>query len=530
MDYTNNDIVGCLRQYEMFASSLDMISNNKDKENIYHQLDKLEEKIIRLTNEIYEEEYVTLLNRKTSLLDEEKTRITLLIDLINQRLNYIETRKNNHKLLTNHTIDYGSTLGENLLEELEDRIKIIDKYTSNIKIKEEALKCLEDLNNKITLAEEKIKINTTLNKELETKMKEVLQNAFVKLKLYDYSKNSDEIEKAYKELKYSLRLAEDNVKMAKERDDEILLECENMVNSVKKDYEEYKEKYVILRLMEIFNAKVKNYDELLAKREKMNDLLTSLEGTKFYEITSPELNKQYNTIKIEKQDINTYNYLLIEKNEKEEIIKEIDNENNSDKFKKVLEDLIANEKRKKEEEIREEQKKIEKALERKQELERRRQEELLKRQRLTQENRKKEIEQRTKQLLEEKEKSVFNKEKLEETSNNLFSFETIKNKVNKEEPTSEIHENPPSKIEQELFAEFNRTVPKTKEDEFWTVEEANVLESDDIPVIGNNTINKEKMTNKIPNEDYESYMKNFEKKTDEEFFTSPSIFPDIPQN
>ena len=60
----------------MFANSLDMITNPKDRDNIYHQLDRLEEKLIKLTNELYEEEYVTLLNRKTSLLDEEKTRIT----------------------------------------------------------------------------------------------------------------------------------------------------------------------------------------------------------------------------------------------------------------------------------------------------------------------------------------------------------------------------------------------------------------------------------------------------------------------
>ena len=65
MDYTNNDIVACLRQYEMFANSLDMITNPKDRDNIYHQLDRLEEKLIKLTNELYEEEYVTLLNRKT---------------------------------------------------------------------------------------------------------------------------------------------------------------------------------------------------------------------------------------------------------------------------------------------------------------------------------------------------------------------------------------------------------------------------------------------------------------------------------
>lgn len=555
MDYTNNDIVACLRQYEMFANSLDMITNPKDRDNIYHQLDRLEEKLIKLTNELYEEEYVTLLNRKTSLLDEEKTRITMLIELISQRLTYIEQRKNNHKLLVGHEVSYGSVLGENLLGELEERIKIIDKYTKNIKEKEEILKTIEDVNNKMTLAEEKIKINEALNRELENKMIEVLQGAFIKLKLYDYTKNSEEIEKAYKELEYSLNLARDNVKMAENSGGEVLSECEEMMNSVKRDYDEYKEKYNILKLMEIFNTKVRNYDELLTKREKINDIFSNLTETKLYQLTYSEINKEYNTIKIEKQDINTYNYLLIEKNEKDAKIKEIDDENASEKFKKVLEDLIANEKKKKQEEIKEEQRKIEEAIQKRQEVERRKQQEILKRQKLAQESRKKEMEQRIKQLLEEKEKSILAKEKQEEAPSG-YSFETIKNKVNnqtverkpytsslpsKEEVTlsplgltnKEEKEEEKSDIEKELFAEFSRTSPLPKEEpeEFWTTEETNLLASDEIPVIGNNTINKEKMATSLPSSDFDTYMKSFnepEPKKEETFFGDSNIFPDIP--
>lgn len=576
MDYTNNDIVACLRQYEMFANSLDMITNPKDRDNIYHQLDRLEEKLIKLTNELYEEEYVTLLNRKTSLLDEEKTRITMLIELISQRLTYIETRKNNHKLLVGHEVNYGSVLGENLLGELEERIKIIEKYTKNIKEKEEILKTLEDVNNKMTLAEEKIKINEALNRELESKMIEVLQGAFIKLKLYDYTKNSEEIEKAYKELEYSLNLARDNVKMAENGGGDILSECEEMMASVKKDYDEYKEKYNILKLMEIFNTKVRSYEDLLNKREKINDIFGNLTNTKLYELTYPEINKEYNTIKIEKQDINTYNYLLIEKNEKDAKIKEIDEENNSEKFRKVLEDLIANEKKKKQEQIKEEQRKIEEAMQKRQEVERKKQQELLKRQKQAQESRKKEMEQRIKQLLEEKEKSILSKEKLEETNPNGYSFETIKNKVNNpaserksltpnitshlqeekaispspintyeappKENSREVpkpvfteREEPKSDIEKELFAEFSRTSPLPKDDEpeeFWTTEETNLLASDEIPVIGNNTINKEKMATSLPNSDFDTYMKSFNepapKKESNAFFGSDTIFPDIP--
>lgn len=364
--------------------------------------------------------------------------------------------------------------------------------------------------------------------------------------------------------------------MAENGGGDILSECEEMMASVKKDYDEYKEKYNILKLMEIFNTKVRSYEDLLNKREKINDIFGNLTNTKLYELTYPEINKEYNTIKIEKQDINTYNYLLIEKNEKDAKIKEIDEENNSEKFRKVLEDLIANEKKKKQEQIKEEQRKIEEAMQKRQEVERKKQQELLKRQKQAQESRKKEMEQRIKQLLEEKEKSILSKEKLEETNPNGYSFETIKNKVNNPAPerksltpniTSHLpeekaispspintyeappkensrevpkpvfteREEPKSDIEKELFAEFSRTSPLPKDDEpeeFWTTEETNLLASDEIPVIGNNTINKEKMATSLPNSDFDTYMKSFNepapKKESNAFFGSDTIFPDIP--
>ena len=51
----------------------------------------------------------------------------MLIELISQRLTYIETRKNNHKLLVGHEVNYGSVLGENLLGELNKNYRKIYK-------------------------------------------------------------------------------------------------------------------------------------------------------------------------------------------------------------------------------------------------------------------------------------------------------------------------------------------------------------------------------------------------------------------
>ncbi len=104
VSYNNSDVVQCLRQYEMFANSLNLVKNKEQREMIIKQLTKLEEKIIALTNESYEEEYYALANKECGLLDDEKNRVNLLIDLINQRLSYIEKRCNKHYALTGESI------------------------------------------------------------------------------------------------------------------------------------------------------------------------------------------------------------------------------------------------------------------------------------------------------------------------------------------------------------------------------------------------------------------------------------------
>ena len=83
--YNSSDVIQCLRQYDMFSNSLNLIKNEEQRNLIVKQLTKLEEKIISLTNDMYEEEYYALANKECKLLEEEKERITSLIELINQR-------------------------------------------------------------------------------------------------------------------------------------------------------------------------------------------------------------------------------------------------------------------------------------------------------------------------------------------------------------------------------------------------------------------------------------------------------------
>lgn len=535
VSYNNSNVVQCVRQYGMFADSLNLVKTNEERKMIIKQLTKLEQKIIDLTNEIYVEEYYALANKECSLIGEERNRVNMLIDLINQRLSYVEKRCNNHYQLTGETIELEDVLGANTLEILEDRIVVIDKYSKNVQLEEELSKDVESLTNKITLAAEKIEINKTLNQELEKSFCELLSDSFEKMGYYELFDNKDTIEYAYYETEKSLTLAELNLESAKMSSFNVLEECKEMLDSVKADYIKYKEKINILKLMEMFNKEVTDYEELLEKRKEVNELFRYIKNEDFLRMVTETVTKQYNTILLEQQDVNTYNELILERDRKLDTLAEINEENNSERFRNVLEELIKNEEAR-QAKILEEKKKLEEEENKKRlEIERKKREEILKRQKIIEEARKKEIEKRTKLMLEQQQNSILQTKK-------EVSFENIKDDINretdgvlKEEVLPKIKgdinlENNVNDnllddniifknkvdIEKELFDEFNGTIQYS-------------VNFEDEP----KEINETEESNKFPDVSIDEYMKNFdenniEKQEISSLFSDDDVFPSIP--
>lgn len=431
ISYNNSNVVQCLRQYDMFANSLNLVRVRDERTMIINQLTKLEKKIIELTNEIYETEYYNLANKETCLLEDERERLSLLLDLINQRLSYVEKRNNDHYQLTGEVIDAPEVLGVNTIDNLEERIVIIDKFEQNNKLSENLKIDIDSLNNKIELVKEKIDINNSLNEELEKKMKSLLSDSFERLSLYELLEKKDEIEYAYRETEKNLNLAKQNLELSKTSPKNIFEECQTMLLESERDYYKYKEKMCLLKLMEIFNREVHDYDELLIKRKEMNELLKNIKDKDINNLIHETLTKQYETIMLEIEDSNNYHDLVKERNRKQETLAEIEEENNSDKFQMILGELIENE-RKRQEKIAEEQRLIEEEeKKRRQERERKKQEEILKKQKIIEEARKKEIEKRTRELLIQQQKSVLQPKNKEQES--ALSFEKIKDISNNEQ-------------------------------------------------------------------------------------------------
>jgi hypothetical protein len=335
-----------------------------------------------------------------------------------------------------------------------------------------------------------------------------------------------EIDLAYTELGYSQEKAKENAKKArKEFSPEIILECDNMLSSITLEYERYKEKKLILKLIEIFKNPVNNYDELLKKREEINNILSGITSSELYLEVGGELNKEYATIKLEKQDITTLKSLLEEKENKTRTLKEINEENESEEFKGMLATLLENEKRYQEKLSLEKKQKEEEAKARRLEEAKRKHKEMIKRQKVLEEERKKEIEERTKQLLVEKKNPIlFNNSSTEKNniSNNNISNGTSK----KETKTTSKTANELPKTTKNSINQFDRSTPRTVDfrpnDDIFSREKRNIRKVDNgIPVIKNNNLDNEVVSSESTKKYSEVFPKVKLNKEDD-------IFPTIP--
>lgn len=527
ISYNNSDIIQCLRQYDMFANSLKLVYSDEEKKKIINQLNKLLEKSLKLTNDIYEEEYTNLINKETELLDEEKTRLTLLVELINQRISYVERQCQNHYQLTNERIDYPMVSGYDMLDTLENKIKVIDKYIENERTKRKLESEIEELENKINLAKEKIQINYSLNNELEKKLIELLNKTFDKEKYKNLMSNKDDVVSSFDEIAYLYDKSEENVNIARDISSDYLIDCQSLVIDMKHRYKEVDNELNIINLMDFYAKKCNDYDELLIKREKINDILTHITDEKLLSLIKPEIDRQYLAIKKEEQDEKTYDELLSEFNKDKEVIKTIDKENNSDEFQNVLGKILENEKKKEQLILEEEKRKQEEEKQKQQEIERRRQEEISKRQRLIEENRKKDIEKRTKQLLKEQNNSVLNT-----TKKDSFSFSNLKEDTIEEEQNNNQDDlnkkNIKSSIEKELFNEFeySKNQPSLTDknyDELFSKINDEIKEENKTKKIDNN---------QLPTGNFDDYAKSFDEKKindiDLDSILGDDFFPNIP--
>lgn len=536
MDYTSQKTDQLQKRYDMLLKSV-VFSNSEERKNIYYELDKIETGILSSTEFLYNQEYEDLFNVKTSLLKEEKERLVSLIDLIENRCRYVSNEVIRHRANVNKDFEMPTVLGEDKIGEFQRKIKIIDKYNQNSRLKNKLVKEIEVLKDKITKSEAKIRSNERINKELETKMIDMLEKSFKAMEIYSYKEREDEINLAFDELAFAKEKAFQNIENARSSNNVSLLsECEKLYDSVDEEFHKYYEKKMLLKLLSMYDRVVNNYDELLFKRNEINDILSQIDSSDFYKLVFNEVNKQYTTIRLEQQDLKTFKALSDELNTKERLLNEIEKENSSEEFTNVLDELLKNEKIKQEKED-QERRRLEYEERQKRLIEEsKKQEEIRKKQRKIEEERKRDIEIRTREMLkkqkpkEEVKEEIEKKEKPEpkkiENTDTMEFFPVKEVKDIKEVVVNNNNNN----VEKE-----KEVVVKEKEEKIQKENKYNSILKDDtdfgIPVIKNDKLVAKKVKEEKTSEnDVNEFMKRFldDSKKEEAEDVSDMVFPDMP--
>lgn len=564
LEYTSREVVQAEKQYDMLLASLEYCEE-KDKEDLYIELDKLQENILSATNNIYEETYNKLIKKHTSLIDEEKEKLTNIISLIEDRIKYINEKRKKHRDITGTLIEIPKVLGEEKLADYKNKIEIINKYKQNIKLKKELNKEILVLEEKEKTYLSKLKANDKINIELEEKMQDMLSKSFEAMDLYSLLERKEEIELSYKELSFAKEKAIENVESAQKiYNNELIAECQTMLDSVSLEYNKYFEKKMLLELLNIYDKPVDGYDELLAKREKMQDIFMNIEDSDFYKLVSSEMEKQYNTIKIEEQDVKIYREIIDDLNERKQKIEDIDLENSSDKFNEILEQLIKNEKAKQEHLLQEQRKKEYDERQRKLILENKKQEDLKRKQILIDEARRKE-EQRLQEEKYQKEIKRIEEEKelIKKEKNKIIPTSTIESKskiihvpkdvvfdneqnIKKSEDTGLNNTNSRESLFESIYEEMkkkldsdNSSIPydpfeykeETIDDIFKDIDTNDISKNKDfsIPVIKNDNLVAKKVKDEVINSEYVKSVNNkLDRQEDDSFFVNDVVFPDMP--
>lgn len=533
LDYASRRTVQLQKQYDMLLKSI-IYSDASEKQSIYYELNKIEKDIINYTGVLHKEEYDKLINTKTALLQEEKNRLVSLIELIEGRRKYLSEIVEKHRRNVDMSFEMPDILGQDRIGEFQKKIRIIDKYKQNIKLKDKLIKEIDVLKDKVNKGEVKVRSNDRINRELETKMVDMLEKSFKAMGIYSYKEREKEIERGFEEINFAREKAIQNIDRARLSNNSILMiECEKMYESILEEYDKYYEKKMLLRLLGMYDRVVNSYDELLAKRDEINDILSQIDNSDFYKLVFNEINKQYNTIKLEQQDLKTFRSIKDEKESKERLLKEVERENSSEEFAIVLDELLKNEKILQD---REEQARRRKEYEERQKRlieESKKQEEIRKKQKMLEEERKRDIEIRTKELLEKQRNGFIPK---------VNDIE--KNKSKEKEQTASDNEikkedffKPEEVVEPEVKEEFFQPKEEVKE-EIEVEQKENkyddILQDTDafkIPVIKNDKLVAKKVKEeKVSNNDVEEFMKNFlvDSKKDEIMEGNDMAFPDMP--
>ena len=330
-------------KYKILRMSL-LLGNGEDREDTINNFEDASREIDAMNDEIYLKDlegkfYDTL------TLEEEEKKLAVLVDYIGgrveQRISLLNDFNNvtGYELLNLPTIKYYDKL-----DEYKERLSYIREYLSNTKNINQLNQEISDLENKLNdsyvskaKSEEK---NIKDEKELLTKFESIIKkiDEFKDINIENAPLKLNDITLEVQDSKKSLEIFNKSFKTLNQAgiNGEEEKEYLSYVNGAKEVYYNNKEQEYLLRLYIILNSTESEYSKILVKRDSINDIIYErIELRKELNITGDDilskiynlLERQYDDIINQKDNIENIEYLNNEINNRKDMVNELEKDN-----------------------------------------------------------------------------------------------------------------------------------------------------------------------------------------------------------
>lgn len=256
---------------------LDKERNIKTPSDVIDNYEKYAKKIDSIYNKEFEKEIRNLISPEVTL-EKEEIRLKRLIKLLEERLDKRRELEEHFYNSTGKYIDgFQLVVSEDELEEKKTRLDTITKYLTTKSEIDELTTSISKLKNSLIELEKEKEEYTEKNKVMEDNIYSSLMTSikndeyFTKINEDNYNIELSTVEDKVRENEETLEVTLDSVKslMNSGTDDDYT----SYVEDAEKNYYIWKNREIILRIYELVIAYEEDFDRIIAKRNKLEDLI-----------------------------------------------------------------------------------------------------------------------------------------------------------------------------------------------------------------------------------------------------------------
>lgn len=256
---------------------LDKERNIKTPSDVIDNYEKYAKKIDSIYNKEFEKEIRNLISPEVTL-EKEETRLKRLIKLLEERLDKRRELEEHFYNSTGKYIDgFQLVVSEDELEEKKTRLDTITKYLTTKSEIDELTTSISKLKNSLIELEKEKEEYTEKNKVMEDNIYSSLMTSikndeyFTKINEDNYNIELSTVEDKVRENEETLEVTLDSVKslMNSGTDDDYT----SYIEDAEKNYYIWKNREIILKIYELVIAYEEDFDRIMAKRNKLEDLI-----------------------------------------------------------------------------------------------------------------------------------------------------------------------------------------------------------------------------------------------------------------